>query len=168
MFETIPKAIYDKIFDIISTNSTFDYVKTKQRGFVPLDENLLNPTLYPWIFTEFGGFTQVECIRMPNVWSYNMTINIVCMTFADMGDIDSLVFNSDSGNINKGVVQMAGDVGDVLWNKYKSGGYGISGIRDWTISRVGTPGIMNIQGLLMSPLIRGIQIDLVIQIEERT
>lgn len=166
LFET-PELIYNRLFEIIENDSTFDYCKLKQRGFHPRDPNLLSPTMYPWIFIEYVSQTGIEPYRMPRVWTYEQTIGIVCMSLADRADFDSVVFReTDSKNVNPGVGNMVADVQKVLWTHHED--FGIAGdtLLKWNISRIGTPSVLQVQMLLMSEFVRGLQIDLVYQIVE--
>lgn len=168
MFDAIPKPIYDRLFAILEAaaagSGTLSYFKTMQRAFFPRAENLLAPTLYPWLFIEFGGISGIDLHRFPANWKYEFTIAVVYMTFADRGDVTDLVFSAD-GNTNKGVGDITADLGSVLWGGNKAD-FGVEGIIDWTIGRVGYPSVLNIQRLLLSEYIRGLQMDLVFKISE--
>lgn len=163
MFSTTPKAVYDRLFTILDESVTLNYFNTRQKGFFPRSENLLAPTLYPWLFTEIGGFSEIGIYRYPRNWTYELTIPIVYMTFADRGDVVDMV-SSDNGNANKGVIDMTADIGEVVW-AYKTD-FGVAGVVDWNIVRVGTPNILSVQRLLMSEYVRGLQMDLVFQIQK--
>lgn len=164
MFETIPKLVYNAVYNILVDHATFSYIQTKQRGFIPKSGDILHPSLYPWVFIEFGGFTTIELLRMPTVWEYEFTVHMVAMTVADRGDVESLVYN-DGSNVKKGIGDIAADIGTVFWLR-KNDQLGISGVRDWNIARVGTPSVLSVQRLLASEFVRGIQVDFVFQINE--
>lgn len=171
MFDAIPKAIYDRLFTILETAAegagTLSYFKTMQRAFFPRSENLLAPTLYPWLFIEIGGYSEIDLYRYPNNWSYELIIPIVYMTFADRGDVTDLVFSED-GNTNKGIGDITADLGPVVWAHKNDFGVSVpnASITDWKIGRVGYPNVLNIQRLLLSEYIRGLQMDLVFKISE--
>ncbi len=163
MFSVIPKQIFNKVYEVLQ-DSSLSYFKTNQKGFTPKQENLLAPTQYPWIFIEFGGITPPEVYRTL-IFSYEFTVNVIAMTLADRGEITDLIF-TDSLNANKGIGDINADLGALFWG-YKKSGFGIDGIIDWTIGRVGTPNVLHIQPLLASPYVRGIQMDLVFKCQER-
>lgn len=161
-----PNQIYEKVYEILTTDSTFDYFETLQQGFYPRGENLLIPDLYPWVFIEMGGMDNIERARSPAVWSYYYVVNIIAMTHADKGDPTTLVVN-DGTNENKGIQDIAADIVGILWEK-KLTHFDLPNIvRDWTVQRVGQPSVLNVQRLLLSPYIRGIQIDLSFSVRER-
>jgi len=168
MFGTIPKDIYDQMYEVISEDSSLTYLRTKQRGFYPRDENVLSPTLYPWVFMEFGGYTSVEVLRMPRNWKYEFTINVVAMVLADRGRPDELVFASseDTNRGGKGIGDVVADICGALW-PYHETHFNVSGVVDWNFSRVGTPSVMSVQALLVNPYIRGVQIDVTFLCQER-
>ncbi|MHC4395614.1 MAG: hypothetical protein ACYS1A_08155 [Planctomycetota bacterium] len=165
IYQDITKLIYERMFEILQ-DSAFDYFETRQKGFYPRAENLVNPTFYPWAFIEFGGISHIEVIRAPMVWEYHFTIALVAMTCADKGDPTSLVFN-DGTNDKKGIGDIIEDVGSKYWENKND--FGVTGntLRDWSIARVGPPSILNVQRLLVHPFIRGVQFDFVFQINER-
>lgn len=163
MFATIPKAIYEFVYGLLSDNS-LSYFKTKQRGFVPVNENLLHPSQYPWIFIEFGALIMPEVYRMPRVFTYEFTINVVAMTLADKAGFEDLVYNVN--NTNKGIGDITADLGTVFWDK-KINGTGIEGVLDLNIKQAVAPTVMLVQPLLINPYIRGVQIDLVFKCQER-
>ena len=161
----IPNNIYNKVNELIDTDVRLNYFETKQPGFYPRGENLLVPTMYPWIFTEMGGMNTIESARSPAVWHYEYIVNVVAMTHADKGDPTTLIIG-DGTNVNKGIQDIASDLVDIFWEK-KVSRFDVLGVRDFTIRRVGQPSVRNVQRLLMSPFIRGIQIDLAFLVEER-
>lgn len=161
----IPTLIYNQMYAILMT-SDFDYFVTRDRGFYPRQENLLHPTLYPWAFIEFVNVPPIGVKRAPQVWEYELTLGLVMMTHADKGDPTSLVVN-DGTNDNKGILDMVADVGLHYWGGYKDNHFGIDGVNDWNIGRVGIPSVLNVQRLLMHPLLRGVQIDFVFEVVER-
>ena len=167
MFQTAPKAIYDQMFSILDTDSNLDYIVTKQRGFYPRDPDSISPHLYPWAFIEFGGYSTVEPYRSPTRWVYDFTIALVVMAYADKGNIDDMVFRDDDSKQAKGIGDIVADLGNVYWG-YKESRFGLQGqgIQDWDIARVGTPSVLSVQRLLMSPYIRGVQMDFVFEIME--
>jgi hypothetical protein len=162
MFATIPKAIYDKVYTLLADNS-LSYFKTKQRGFIPVNENLLHPSQYPWIFIEFGGLTPPEPYRLPYVFTYEFTVNVVAMTLADKAGFEDLVYNIN--NTNKGIGDITADLGALFWAYKKN--FDVDGIIDWSIGRVGPPNVSLVQPLLINPYVRGIQFDLVFKCQER-
>lgn len=165
MFAGTPKQIYEKVFEVLSTDASLSYFETCQKGFYPRSENLVNPTLYPWVFIEFGGYGGISSYRVPRVWEYEFTIPMVAMTIADKGDPTSLVFN-DGTNEKKGIGDIIADIGAVFWQR-KIDQFGIEGVNDWNISRVGTPSVLSVQRLLVNPFVRGVQMDFSFQIIER-
>lgn len=166
LFEA-PGLIYDRLFEIIDTDATFDYCKLKQRGFNPRSENLLSPTMYPWIFIEYVSQSAIEPYRHPRVWTYEQTFGVICMTLADRADFDSVVYReSNSQNVNKGVGDMIADVQKVLWQHHEDFGETGDTLLKWTIGRVGTPSVLQVQRILMSEFVRGLQIDVTFQIVE--
>ena len=160
------KPIHTRIHELL-LDSSLSYVKTLQKGFVPRDTNNLVPTLYPWIFTEYGGTTPVEVYRTPLVFTYEFTMNIIAMTFADKGEVQDLVFSAGL-NTNVGIGDIIEDLG-ILFDLHKVGGFGVNGVIDWKYGRTGTPNVLNVQPFLMmgSPYVRGVQMDLVFQCQER-
>ena len=165
-FSDTPGTIYNAIVEIIEDNSTFDYFKTKQRGFYPREANLTSPNMYPWVFVEFGSITEEEVIRMPRVWSYEFVLSVVGMTFADRGRPEDLVFSTGE-NVNPGIGDMALDFRRVFGGYKGKAAFGISSIQEWRIIRTGTPSIPMIQALMMHEYIRGIQCDLSFKIIDR-
>jgi hypothetical protein len=162
---TIINDVYDAVNDLIDSDSRLSYFATKQRGFFPRGENLLVPTMYPWLFTEMGGLGTLSVARSPAVWRYEYIVNVVAMTHADKGDPTTLVVG-DGTNDNKGIQDIAQDLLAIFWEK-KISKFDVVGVRDYTIRRVGQPSVLNIQRLLLSPFIRGIQIDLEFTLEKR-
>lgn len=165
IYQDTPELIYKRMFEILS-DSYFDYFQTRQEGFYPRADNLVNPTLYPWVFIEEGGTSDIEVIRFPMVWQYSYTVALVAMTCADKGDPTSLVFN-DGTNDKKGIGNIRSDIGNKFWEHKIDFGIAGNTLRDWRIIRTGTPSILNVQRLLVHPLIRGVQFDFVFQINER-
>jgi len=163
MFSTIPKQIYDRLFAILSTAPTLNYFKTKQRAYAEVSADLLAPTLYPWFFIDEGSISNLEVHRFPKNWVYQFIVPIVYMSFADKGKTTDLVF-SQNLNANKGTGDMTADIGNVLWAHKND--FGVQGVIDWTIGRVGTPDVLTVQRILVNPLVRGRQMDLVFQISE--
>lgn len=167
----LPRLIYNRIdeildvFKVIGGTPPYNYFKTKQRGFEPINENLLHPSQYPWMFLEFGNMTE-PTYPITNNMQYYCTLNLVAMTLADKGKIGDLVVN-DSFNVNKGILDILEDIGAVL-GQHKIGGLGIEGVIDWqygSIRPIATMMFMTPQNL--SPYIRIIQIDLNFQCRER-
>lgn len=166
-FGDVAKNIYTEFFSVLENNATFNYFRTVQRGFSPRDPSALNPRLFPWVFIEFGGMTEIEVRAAPRHWKYQFIIQCVALTFADKGDFTDLVFN-DGTSDNKGIGDMVSDIMNVFWTTKKVNYFGVTGVRDWTIGRVGTPSVLNVMQLLMNPLVRGQQIDFAFQINETT
>lgn len=163
MWNVIPEQIYNRIWTILDTDPDLSYFKTKQRGFFPRGGQV-SQDQFPWLFMEDLGMSGIEGYRMPMNWQSDFTIAVVLMTYADAGDIESIVVGGGD-NVNKGILQMQGDVANVLWKHHK-GGIGVNGVIKWTIARSGTPSLLNIQRLLMSDFIRGRQIDIAFNISE--
>jgi hypothetical protein len=88
------------------------------------------------------------------------------MTFAERGDPTELVFRTGTGN--KGIGDIVQDITSVFWTQKKENRFGVDGVKNWTIGRVGVPGVLSIQRLLTNPMVRGVQIDFVFDIVERT
>lgn len=164
MFNTVPKAVYEKVFTILDTASDLSFFKTTQRAYYPREPNLTNPKLYPWGFIDANGYDPIERLRSPRVWRYEFTIPVVAMVFAEQGDMGSMVFATGETDAI-GILDVAGLLGDEYWKL--RGGFGIPGVRDWTIGRVGIPNILSVQKHLMNPYVRGIQMDLIFSINER-
>jgi len=167
MFSAIPKTIYERIYILLQSLEVANggYVKLLQRGFVPKNENMLHPSQYPWIFIEDGGTTPPEPYRT-FVFTYEYMVNIVAMTLADKGDMEDMVYSHGFTNINKGIGDIRADLGALFWG-YKKGGIGVAGVRDFTIGRTGNPNLGHVTPLLINPFIRGIQMDLIFQCEEK-
>lgn len=167
-FGDVAKNIYTAFFNLLDSDSTFDYVKTKQKGFYPRDPDNIPPTMYPWIFIEYGGMGEIAAIAAPRVWGYDFTLACVALTFADKGDPTNLVFR-DSVNDNKGIGDMVADISDVFWSNMKVNHFGVVGVRDWTIGRVGIPSVLSVQRLMLTnPYVRGVQLDFVFDLKEIT
>ncbi len=167
----LPKLIYNRIDEILDVfkvtggTAPYNYFKTKQRGFEPINENLLHPSQYPYMFLEFGNTTEPTYPRTNNM-EYYLTLSLVAMTLADKGKIGDLVV-SDSLNVNKGILDILADIGAVL-GLHKVSGLGIDGVIDWqygSVSPMARQMFMTPQNL--SPYIRIIQIDLIFQCRER-
>lgn len=167
-FGGIAKNIYTAFFDLLDDDPTFNYFKTKQRGFYPRDPDNIPPTMYPWVFIEYGGIGEIAVIAAPRVWGYEFTLVCVALTFADRGDPTNLVF-TDGSSDNKGIGDIAADISNVFWTNMKENHFGVSGVRDWTIGRIGVPSVLSVQRLMLtSPYVRGVQLDFVFDIKERT
>ena len=164
MFSTIPKAIYERIYTLLQ-DSSLSYVKLLQRGFVPKNENMLHPSQYPWLFIEDGGTTPPEPYRSLT-FAYEYTVSIVAMTLADKGDMENMVFSNGLTNVNKGIGDIRADLGLLFWG-HKKGGIGVVGVRDFMFGRTGSPNLGHVTPLLINPFIRGIQMDLIFQCEEK-
>jgi len=170
MFNTVPRNVYNEAYRLLTEDSRLDYVKTKQRAYAPRKENLMTPGMYPWVFIESGGISQVEVFRMNKNFDYEFTVAIVVMVFADEGRTDDMVFRDTTdtdANENEGVMDVIGDLGDVMWSG-KDTRFNTSGVVDYTISGIHTPGILSVQTHLMNPFVRGMQMDLSFQIQEKT
>lgn len=165
-FSDTPRDIYLKVMEIIEDNPTFSYFKTKQPGFYPRDSILTSPTLYPWIFVEFGSITEEDVIRKPRVWSYEFVFNIVALTFADKFHPEDLVFSTGL-NVNPGIGDIALDIRRVFGGYKGKAAFGIDSVQDWKFIRTGTPTILKLQQLLTHEFIRGIQCDMAFQIIDR-
>lgn len=167
MFGDVAKNIYTEFFSVLNDDSTFDYIITKQRGFYKRDAATLTPTLFPWVFIEFGGMTEIRCIAAPRKWEYQFMLQCVVMTFADKGDPTDLVYNGGTSD-NKGIGDMVADIMNVFWSTKKVNHFGVAGVRDWTIGRVGVPSVLSVQLLLVHPFVRGEQLDFAFSINETT
>lgn len=167
MFAMIPKSIYEWIYILLQSLEVANggYVKLLQRGFVPKNEIMLHPSQYPWIFIEDGGTTP-PVSHKTLVFTYEYTVNIIAMTLADKGDMEDMVFSHVLTNVNKGIGDIRADLGALFWS-HKKGGIGVAGVRDFAIGRTGTPNLGHVTPLLINPFIRGIQMDLIFQCEER-
>ena len=166
----VSKLIYNRLYEILEDASETDlsYCKLLQRGFHPTAENLLAPTMYPWVFIEYVSQSNITIQRMPTVWQYELTIGIVALTLADRSDFDSIVYKEDgSKNTNPGIGDMVEDIQSVLWAHHND--FGVPGgvVQNWTISRIGMPSVLHVQALMMSEFVRGLQIDVTFQIVER-
>jgi len=166
-FGDVEGNIYTEFFTTLENHATFAYFKTKQRGFLPLTDNLFAPSLYPWVFIEYGGEAEIDAYAAPRVWQHQFVIACVAMTFADRGDPTNLVFNDGSSD-NKGIGDIAADIKYVFWTTKKENHFAVSGVKDWTIGRIGTPNILGVMAMLTNPFVRGVQLDFVFKIEERT
>ena len=186
-YGTIFRAIrpaYFLIFDVIHTN--FDLkanpdgglFRTTQAGLHFREEDVLASNMFPWAFLELGNVTSTEPRRAPNVFGYEVTFQLVVMTFADLGNQDRLVFNKDVGNTGQSVNKNPG-YGDLiervmgyLWQYYHKNRFGIREedytIYDWKITGVGTPNIAHLQMMLLHPYIRARQINITCQVDERS
>ena len=170
MFGTIPREVYNEAYRLLTEDSRLAYIQTKQRAFYPRGENLVTPNLYPWVFIEFIGISSVEVFRMPANFDYELSLGIVVMAFADEGKVDDTVFrDSDDPNANrsKGAMDIISDLGIVFWGG-KQTHFNVSGVVDFTITRVGTPSVLSVQTLLMNPFVRGLQMDMAFHIQERS
>jgi len=166
MFETdVPALIYDAIGDIITGSADLSYFKTRQRGYRPVGENLTNPTMFPWIFMEYKATTQPTNPRTGR-WEYDFIISVVAMTLADKGNFDDLVYNSTSGNANKGIGTIMYDLKKLFWSYHKGGLLGIPEIQDWNIGETHQPTVLSVQRLLFSEYVRGMQLDINFRIWE--
>jgi hypothetical protein len=166
VFESdICAAIYTKIGEIITTSPDLSYFKTKQMGYRPVGENLTNPTMFPWIFIEYGSTSTPRSVRTLT-WESEFIINIVAMTIADKGNFEDLVYNTTSGNANKGIGTIIYDIKKVLWAYHKGGLLGIPEIQDWNIGETHQPTVLSVQRLLFSEYVRGMQLDINFRIWE--
>lgn len=167
MFETdITEQIYNKVADILLNANELSYCNTRQRGFHPKGDNLVSPTLYPWLFIEYGSTTEPRSVRTLR-WEYEYTIPIVVMTMADKGDFDDLIFNTTGKNLNKGVGTMIYDVKKLMWSYHKGGLLGIDEIQDWNIGASHQPNILSVQRVLFSEYVRGLQMELIFRVWEQ-
>ena len=178
--------IYDVMFTAlrdefaISENPDNGIFKTCQSGLHFKATSELKPTEFPWAFMEFGSITPVEAERMPQVFRYELTYPMVLMTFADRGNQDRLVFNPDKANAgeavnkNPGIGDMVASVSKFFWETYHTSRFGVFDsdddytIHDWTVSRVGTPTVSQVQAMLVHPYLRAVQLDFTFDIRERT
>jgi len=171
MFSTIPKAVYQRVANVLFPSGTphadISYLKLCEKGFHPRNDPM-SPSHYPRLFLEFGGISKPVLIRHPAHYLYYVTVNIVTMTMADALSFDDLVFNEGT-NTNMGIGDIATTIGNILWTTLH-GDFGVSGVssrEEWVIERVGMPTVPHIQRLLYtSDLIRGEQVDLVVPCEE--
>lgn len=171
----LPPLIYNRVdeildvFKVVGGTSPYNYFKTKQRGFVPINEELTHPSQYPWMFLEFGNTTDPTYPRTNNM-EYSLSLNLVCMTVADKGKIGDLIV-SEGLNTNKGILDILKDVGTVL-KPYKTAGIGIAcpegtAVVDWQYGGARPmANMMYMTPLNLSPYIRIIQIDLIFTCRE--
>lgn len=173
MFDVIPKQLYEAVYAELNGSNDLTYFSQIQRGFFPKSADIIHPSLYPWLFIEFGGYSTPEIVRMPRVWGYVYTIYVVMLTLADKGDPTNLVFNDGSAD-NPGIGDIAGDVCAVLWKRHNDA-FGLKvlpsqqddGVLDWGFGTTGPPGVFGVQSLLVNPFVRGIQTNLLFQVIER-
>lgn len=166
----VSKLVYNRLYEILedATETDLSYLELLQRGFHPTSENLLAPTMYPWVFIEYVSQSNISIHRAPTVWKYELTLGIVALTLADRSDFDSIVYREDdSKNTNPGIGDMIEDIQSVLWAHHND--FGIPGgvVNNWTIARIGAPSVLQVQALMMSDLVRGLQIDVTFNIVER-
>ncbi len=172
----LPPLIYNRLDEILDVfkvqggTSPYNYFKTKQRGFVPINDDLLNPIQFPWMFLEFGNATETIVERTGNL-DYSLSLNLVAMTLADKGKKGDTIV-SEGLNTNKGILDILKDVGTVL-KPYKTAGIGVvcpegTAVIDWQYGGTRPMANMMYMTLLnLSPYIRIIQIDLIFQCRER-
>jgi len=165
MFEKPPE-IHAALVEVLNTDSTFDYVKTKGAAIVQRGDDLLAYHMFPWLFFELFPITITAPFRMPQNWNYELTVPLVALTMADRGDMNSLIVNDGTNNL-KGIGDIVKDIGTLFWT-YQHSHFGVSGINKWTFGRVGAPTVMHIQTLLQHPYIRGVQVDFVFDVSERS
>ena len=160
MFD-VCKNIYEAVWYVLDNAIALNYFKIKQRSLNRRGVEITSPTMYPWLFLGVPTETPVEILRMPRNWTQEIRIPIVYMTFADRMEMSDLIY-STAINQNKGIGDIKRDIQQVLW-QYKTGGFGVQGVRDWIFGRSGTPDVLYIQDLLMSGLVMGGQTDIVFQ-----
>jgi len=167
----LPPLIYNRIdtildvFKVSGGTAPYNYFKTKQRGFAPINDDLLHPSQFPWMFLEFGN-TTAPSYPVTNNMEYDFTLNLVAMTVADKGKIGDLVV-SESLNVNKGIIDILADIGAVL-GAHKRGGVGVAGVIDWRWGATRPmANMMYMTPQNLSPYVRIIQIDLIFQCRER-
>lgn len=166
MFESdITRAIYEAVSDIIINSDALSYCRTRQRGFYPKSENLLSPTMFPMIFLEYGMVSEITNPRTL-VWEYNYNIPIVCITLADKGNFEDLVFNLENKNNNKGIGDIIYDVKKLLW-AYHGSNFGIENVQSWNIAGIHVPNVLNVQRMLANEFVRAMQITLTFRVWEK-
>jgi len=162
MAKLISEQIYDRMWEILTTDATFDYIVTKQKGYYPKAPQLMSSNLFPWAFIEFDSVSPIEPYRTGMVFSQELGLSLVVMTHADKGNRDDLIYNSGGAgsNVNKGIGNVWEDIQNVYFGKWKKPNFGIDGLISWTIIRAGVPQIPQIIRLLVeNDLIRAIQVD---------
>ena len=104
----IVRQLYNQVYNILNiynliakddddddVHSHFAFT-TLQRGLYYKEPELaLVPELYPWAFVGQPYSTEVEGRRSPRVWTYEVTIPVTIMTFADRADQTELIFNDN-------------------------------------------------------------------------
>lgn len=159
------KSVYNRVWNLIDTDSSLDFFKTKQKSFFPKQEDLLHPSLYPWIFLADGGTDPVEIWRSPRHWQNEFRAAVVYLTHARLFNTDDLVF-SDDPQVN-GIGDIRILLEELFWGDQKVADFGVPGINDWTIGRTGPPTILNIQRIAMSEFVAAQQMDLVFKVNKR-
>ena len=168
MADSVRKLIYEQMWSILSDDSTFTYIKTRQRGYVPTSPDLLSSTMFPWAFIEFDNISEISVNRMPLNFKMDYSLSLVVMTYADKMGVAGLVYNSDSINTNKGIGDMIDDILNVFHGKWKQPRFGVVGVIDWRILGVNSPNVPGIMRLTtFNELIRAKQIDFGFTIEDR-
>ena len=180
--------VYSKLFNILndnfakSENSETGIFSTVQRGLFFRDENVLASHLFPWAFVEYSETGSLEVKRSPEVYRYDLHYTITCMTFADRGDQDRLVFNPDVDgdtkfNKNPGIGDIVAEVGGFFWDNYHTNRLDIFdgeeaseeyAVNDWVIGGVGVPENPHVQMMMTHPYMRAVQFRFVFDITERT
>lgn len=159
---SIQSEIYDRMWSVLTTDSTFDYIVTKQKGYYPKAIQLISSNLFPWAFIEYESLSPIEPYRLGGVFNSEYALSLIVMTHADRGNQADLIFNSGGAdsNVNKGIGDIVDDIIAVYYGKWKRPNFGVSGIIDWTITRAGIPQIPQIVRLMVeNELIRAIQVD---------
>ena len=163
MFEVnVPKQIFNFVYETLKQSTELNYCNI-HAGYYPKGENLIAPSEFPMIILEYGTTSDIESVRT-RVFQYEYTLPIVVMTLADKGNFSDLVFNTSGVNQNKGIGDIIFDIKKVLWRNKQ--GLGINNVIDWNIGDTHNPNITNIQRLLSSLFVRGLQLDLIFKVWE--
>jgi hypothetical protein len=91
MPDSIRKLVYEQMWTILNTDTTFTYIKTKQRGYVPKSPDLLSSTMFPWAFIEFDYISDISGFRMPLNFKMDYSLSLVVMSHADKMGVTGMV-----------------------------------------------------------------------------
>lgn len=161
------KLIYNRVWNLVSDDSSLDFFKTKQKAFFPKQEDLLHPSLYPWLFLADGGSGETEAWRAPRHWQNEFSVLIVYLTHAKLFETNNMVFSDDP------TVNGVGDIRILLetlfWGSSKVQDFGIPGgdVNDWTMGKTGDPTALNVQRIAMSEFVQAQQMELIFKVNKR-
>ncbi len=161
----IYKSIYNRAWSLVDTDSSLDFFKTKQKAFVPTQEDLTHPSLYPWIFLADGGSDPIDTWRMPRVWKNEYSVLIVYLTHARLQQGDNMVFSDDPNMRGVGDIRIL--LEELFWGGSKVQDFGVPGVNDWTQGRTGPPTVLNVQRIAMSPYVSSQQMELIFKVNKR-